>query len=264
MVMIGGGSDGALGDMIAILTEMPFLGDVVKKLDLDQPHLGRIHQIRMLINSYQQLGEDLPDRTLQAIQSQVFDLEESLWKRAEVRAAVKRLLRPTTQRPVVQIANPDYHFNFSNMANRLVAQLLARTLVEEGGNDGVMPFRMGVYIVGADSLDSRHPCGVNHVAQFPEECAQYPHRISFVSKFQKSAAGITASFDAKLANPIIDAPRDVYGFDVSHHDVDRLLLRFGSNHNPDRLAADYQLPPPLCNKAVKGSGFLLVNPFDPF
>jgi len=263
-VLIGGGGDGALGDFITLLTGKRHFSEVIKSLRFTAKDRDGIHRLRMMLNTYYQLGGAKSEhRMLTKVQEEGILLADSMWARSNMKNAVRALLRPLDERPFVQLAMQCHHFSFGYVANRVVAHLLALGLSEdlEALNGGIAPFRLAVRVSKIYGVHG-HTCESNK-----KTCLTGWHHVEFTERNCEGVSSLPEfvdcrRFDRDASRQLAEHP--VFTLDNRPKDFRRVLLRFGSPvPEVDTFQNNYCLPPAVAEAAADPNRFRLITPFYP-
>ncbi len=265
-VLLVGGGDGGLGDLVGLLTGQREFAHIVRAIGFTAKDRDEIHQIRLSLNANYQVGcERSEHRIFSAVQQDSVRLADALWDRATIRNSVTKLLRPNDQRPFVQLVMPCYHFRFGYVANRIVAQLFIRALSEDlqGLNGNIAPIRMGAKLVSISS-SSGHVCTGDcqlcsqawHTAVFePSVCPGIRQPPKYIAPYR---------VDAPLTNSTsLAAPCQTVTLSLAPMECRRILLRFRATHTTSELVMNYGFSQSLADTLKDRELFRLVTPYYP-
>ncbi len=236
-IVIFGGQDGGLGEFVRICTRNPNPRQVLKAIPFSKAELATIQDLnRRMWASWVASAHD--HSLCCVLQEESEDLADQLWTRAPIKDAVTRLLGPSSERPIVQLAMKCYHFGLSYWGNRVVAQLLARGLAEHNcaPNGRISPLRFGV------SLDDIQGIG-HHCKGSLEECDRFRHRVVFTASGCPGGAMTTARL-SRLCETGPDRSCEVaMGTDsTSPIECDLLYPRFGPGERIDEQHRPHLFP----------------------
>ncbi|BAM02857.1 MDR/zinc-dependent alcohol dehydrogenase-like family protein [Phycisphaera mikurensis] len=210
-VLVAGGGDGALNDLVRLLTGRASVDTLLEEVDRCLPLTLVREHAEHAWREFAAGGDEAAERRRLRDRQRWLDghLDE-LWGRAAVRAVIGDAALPLTRRSCVRLVTREAWFDDAYLVNRLLAGLLLRFLGEDlpGRNGGLVPLLCGWEVAGCVGLNG-HACeGDRHL------CAKHPHRVRF-----RRWPG--------AARPDADRPflstRGVEG------DYDRVLLRIGAD-----------------------------------
>jgi hypothetical protein len=228
-VLLVGGGDGSLVDFVRLITGRDKVAPSLQELGLEENSIDRIKQLAR--DMWEELHRGPPDlhETYDRLQLQMIQYIDQLWSVARIQEAVRGLInRTAAQRPVVQICLECCHFGFAYLANRVLAQLVARHLASNLAveNGGLHPFRIGAAVVRIESTDENHRCHPNDDSM--AECAGVPHEVSFAASYCKSR-----QLSAYLAERKSHGDPSMRTFTDRFDEVvrfDRILMRTGADY----------------------------------
>ena len=232
MLIVGAG-DGGLADFSRVLTGYNYPNAILQELCQWVP-IDQVNKCNtQMWKAFQ--GDKANDHEwLSKTQLFMNEIVDSVWREPGLRDRVQNhLLRPLSRRPAVQLACNCCHFGMSYVANRIVAQILARALAQDLGanNRELVPFlclQTCSEIVGVG-----HECSGNAF-----ECSGEGHRVSFVGASCDGARDL--SHDPCLTGRVRAnlTPKD----DLSRGTVDLSVKPREYGHILLRLGADQQIP----------------------
>lgn len=236
-VLVVGGGDGGLGEFIRLLSVEPELARCLEFLELPEDFLEELkstsQEFWRSFSSEEPIRDDHAQLVL--LQGQLIQQIDAAWENSEqLRARVRSLLRRPGDRPFVQLASSCYHFGVSYVANRVVAQLLARALAESGTNGGLAPFHASVRCAVAGS-------GVHTCEHDPQTCRNAPHEVAFTERTCRDGVSMPGYFQPCLVDVAREQWKATVSDAIAEEPFDRIIVRVGADPATDLLPGDLRM-----------------------
>lgn len=253
-VLLVGGGDGSLVDFVRLMTGQKSIRPTLRDLGLRGDDVKGLQDIaRYMWLALNRADSAALHNTYDQLQARMVAFIDDLWTDSSAiqQNIAQLIISDPADRPKVQVAIHCCHFGFAYLANRVLAQLIARHLATDlvRENGGMFPFRIGVTVDAITAIPAtRHVCTGDDRCR--ADCARYPHDVTFGSSFCRGHVGVSSYLATRQAGPsplltiTTDRLRDLT--------FDRILVRTGAKYTgqmPEQILAArkseiiWQIPP---------------------